>query len=104
MTHDPYCAYEWHLYEHDDPTYNCDESCDSIKCTCEYVAVVRSDTLAKCIAVLDAHHPRCTEPCDLCAEWSVVREEMEALAGNTFAALSLDAQEALWRQVKTAER
>lgn len=29
---------------------------------------------------------------------------MEALAGNTFAALSLDAQEALWRQVKTAER
>jgi len=29
---------------------------------------------------------------------------MEALAGKTFAALSLDAQEALWRQVKTAER
>jgi hypothetical protein len=42
----------------------------------------RRDMLAQCVAVLDAHHPGCTEPCDLCAEWSVVREELEALAGN----------------------
>ena len=56
MTHDRYCAYEWHLYEHDDPTYNCDESCDSIKCTCEYVAMVRADerqkTIVDCIEVV----------------------------------------------------
>ena len=29
---------------------------------------------------------------------------MEALAGDGFAGLSLDAQEAIWRQVKVAER
>ena len=38
------------------------------------------DMLAKCIAVLDAHHPRCTEPCDLCAEWSAMRDDLEAMA------------------------
>lgn len=43
------------------------------------IAKVRADMLAKCIAVLDAHHPRCTDPCELCAEWDWMRLELESL-------------------------
>ena len=81
MTHDPLCPRIQHALEH--WLSDCDSSeCDAITCQCDLIAKIRADERAKCIDVLDAHHPRCTEPCDLCAEWSALREGLEALAGN----------------------
>ena len=82
MTHDPLC-------KGGDCTCTCDQLQEGHRrggpgedCDCLFIAEIRADERAKCIDVLDAHHPRCTEPCDLCAEWSALREGLEALAGN----------------------
>jgi hypothetical protein len=46
----------------------------------EAYEVGQRDMLARCVKMLDDHHPRCTDPCELCAEWDGLRNDLQSLA------------------------